>query len=92
MPYFYAGNAVYDCENEYAESTLAAFFGAIGTDNETLTESPFKDAANNDFSPTDKGNIKEGSLPAEIGTGEKCSKKLEKNAKNAIMALLDEKT
>lgn len=61
----YGGNAVYDCETEYVAPDRN--FLALG-DNETLTASPFTDAANDDFSPVDTGNVKEGSLPAAFHT------------------------
>lgn len=57
----YGGNAVYDCATAY--TTPVRNYSSLG-DNETLTASPFTDAANGNFSPVDTGNVKEGSLPA----------------------------
>lgn len=59
------GNAVYDCATAYslATTTLAA------NDNETLSATPFTDAALADMNPVDTGSVKEGALPANIGSG-----------------------
>ena len=61
------GNAVYNCSTGY----VAAGRGPVRDygDDETLTASPFTDAANGDFSPVDTGNVKEGALPQIIGGG-----------------------
>lgn len=64
------GNAVYNCTTAF---TLTPAAGSILLDNlgdnETLTASPFNDAANGDFSPVDTGNVKEGALPNVVGGG-----------------------
>jgi hypothetical protein len=59
------GNAVYNCTTAYEAGGV---YG-LDEDNETLTASPFNDAANGDFSPVSVGNVIEGALPAEIGGG-----------------------
>lgn len=59
------GNGVYNCATKY---NLANRIFAGGSDNEELTASPFVNAAAGDFTPVDIGNVKEGSLPAKIGT------------------------
>jgi hypothetical protein len=51
------GNAVYNCTTAYDNNAL------YSSDNETLSASPFNDAANGDFSPVDTGNVLQGSLP-----------------------------
>lgn len=63
----FGANAVYDCATAYETPTswVALDLG----DNETLTASPFTDAANGDFSPVSTGNVFEGSLPKVIGGG-----------------------
>jgi hypothetical protein len=61
------GNAVYNCTTAYTFTNDAAP-GSYWGDNETLTASPFTDAASNDFSPVDTGNVKEGALPQTFGT------------------------
>lgn len=58
------GNAVYDNTTEYTIDNTGPNEGT----NETLSASPFTDAANDDFSPVDTGNVKEGSKPGFIGT------------------------
>ncbi len=60
IAYIMKGNAAYDCTTPYESAGTP-----IGTqaDNETLSASPFTDAANGDFSPVDTGNVKGGSLP-----------------------------
>lgn len=57
----YGSNAAYNNATEYNDPEY--IFKNFG-DNETLSASPFTDAANGDFSPVDTGNVKEGSLPA----------------------------
>jgi hypothetical protein len=64
--WYMTGNAVYDCTTAY-DSGLENDLG-LG-DNETLTASPFTDAANGDFSLVDIGNVREGALPQVIGGG-----------------------
>jgi len=56
----YGGNAVFDCATAYIAPENTSY--DLG-DNETLTASPFTDAAGGDFSPVDTGNVKEGALP-----------------------------
>lgn len=63
----FGGNAVYNCTTAYDAPTEYVVYD-LG-DNETLTESPFTDAANGDFSPVDTGNVIEGALPNIIGGG-----------------------
>ena len=61
---YYGGNSVYNCTTAYPTPG-----GEIVTnlgDNETLSASPFTDAANQDFSPVDTGSVKEGHLPASF--------------------------
>lgn len=59
-----AGNAFYDCTATIANSDRIL----VGnTDNETLSASPFVDAANGDFTPVDTGNVKDGALPQYVG-------------------------
>ena len=61
------GNSVYNCTTAYSTGSGAELL--IDEDNETLTASPFTDAANGDFDPVDTGNVREGSLPNVIGGG-----------------------
>ena len=63
----YGGNAAYDNTTEYSAPVLVVH--SLG-DNETLSASPFTDAANGDFSPVDTGNVKEGALLADFGNGQ----------------------
>jgi len=65
--FYYGGNAVYNCETAYIAPAAYAI-DSIG-DNETLTASPFTDAAGGDFSPVDTGNVKEGALPQTFANG-----------------------
>jgi len=58
------GNAFYDCTTNIANSDRIL---AGNTDNETLSASPFVDAANGDFTPVDTGNVKDGALPQYVG-------------------------
>lgn len=58
------GNAVYNCATAYSNGEV--FYTS---DNETLSASPFTDATNDDFSPVDTGNVKEGALPQVFGDG-----------------------
>jgi hypothetical protein len=62
-----SGNGVYNCTTAYS-LTGSGPVPEYG-DNETLTASPFNDAANGDFSPVDTGNVIEGALPNVIGGG-----------------------
>jgi hypothetical protein len=65
----YGANAVYNCTTPYAvDGIYGDIMLALG-DNETLTASPFNDAANGDFSPVDVGSVIEGALPQVIGGG-----------------------
>jgi hypothetical protein len=62
--FFLTGNGVFNCETAYDLDAFALEMAAIaGGDNETLSVSPFSDAANGDFNPVDTGNVKEGALP-----------------------------
>ena len=61
----YRGNAVYNCATAYDATVTTHIEGS----NETLSASPFTDAANGDFSPVDTGSVSEGSLPQIIGGG-----------------------
>ncbi len=63
----YGGNSAYNNETDYT-SPSSWTLKDLG-DNETLSASPFTDAANGDFSPVDTGNVKEGALPQIIGGG-----------------------
>ncbi len=66
------GNAVYNCTTAYDISSSVNLDDGLDThygDNEILTESPFVDAANGDFTPKDVGNVIEGALPNVIGGG-----------------------
>ena len=61
----FGGNSVYNSPGGIKnDMTVGADLGG----NETLTESPVEDAANNDFTPRDTGSIREGSVPAEFQT------------------------
>ena len=51
--YTVAGNAVYNCDTAYDTHNEWIMEG----DNETLSESPFTDPANDDFTPVDTGNV-----------------------------------
>jgi hypothetical protein len=68
---YYEGNAFYNNTTNFEDNGLTNPIPVSGsdTDNETLTASPFTDAANGDFSPVDTGNVLEGSLPNVIGGG-----------------------
>ncbi len=57
-------NAVFDCETAYSFVHDEIF---PYEDNETLSESPFVDAANNDFTPVDIDNVRNGFLNAFFG-------------------------
>lgn len=57
------GNAEYDCTTGYEDPDTNLY----SKDNETLTATPFTNAASDDFTPVDTGNVKEGSQPREIG-------------------------
>lgn len=48
-------NAVYNCDTAYYVKDDFVVQG--GSTNETLSESPFTDAANGDFTPVDTGNV-----------------------------------
>lgn len=66
-----ARNLIYDCET--AISLPGDFIGTFDTHGlaafyETLTVSPFADAAGFDFSPVDTGNVKEGAYPPAFMT------------------------
>ncbi|MCP4000339.1 MAG: right-handed parallel beta-helix repeat-containing protein, partial [Gammaproteobacteria bacterium] len=63
---YFAGNASYDNATHYANLSTHI---SVEVDNETLSASPFTDAANGDFSPVDTGNVKEGSYPGIVGDG-----------------------
>lgn len=65
---WYDGNVSYNNTQDYRAPGDKTIFGL--SDNEVLTESPFTDAANGDFSPVNTGNVKEGSLPGEFGGGQ----------------------
>ena len=57
-------NAVFNCETAYALQHDEHFpYG----DNETLSASPFADAANDDFTPQDVGNVITGFLSISLG-------------------------
>ena len=67
----YTGNAAYDNTTNYTAPSDYVLDTWEPTDqNETLSASPFTDAANGDFSPVDTGAVKEGSLPADFGGGQ----------------------
>jgi hypothetical protein len=59
------GNAAQDNTTDYNVTTGRIFNG--DADNEELSASPFTDATNDDFSPVDTGNVKEGTYPQLIG-------------------------
>jgi hypothetical protein len=63
----YGGNAVQDCTTDYGAVSGITLMD-LG-DNESLSASPFTNAATDDFSPVDTGNVKEGALPTTIGGG-----------------------
>lgn len=66
---FYAGNSVYNCATAYSVTTIGGEIGAIsGGSNETLSASPFTSAGTGNFSPVDTGSVKEGVIPATIGS------------------------
>ncbi len=57
-------NSVFNCETSYTLEHDEIFpYG----DNEILSESPFVDAANNDFTPVDIGNVYNGFLNTFLG-------------------------
>jgi len=58
-----ANNAVYNCTTAYTGDTTESNGWLYVNDNETLSSSPFTDAANGDFTPVDTGNVKEGGWP-----------------------------
>jgi hypothetical protein len=60
----YGGNAAWDNVTNYIAPTKFVLLD-LG-DNESLSNTAFTDAANNDFSPIDIGNVKEGSLPSNF--------------------------
>ncbi|MCP4181862.1 MAG: right-handed parallel beta-helix repeat-containing protein [Hyphomicrobiales bacterium] len=64
--FYFAGNASYNNATHYANSSTHIM---VEVDNETLSATPFTDAANGDFSPVDTGNVKEGSHPGIVGDG-----------------------
>ncbi len=61
------GNSYYnnDTDDNLTNNLIVLDYGG----NETLSASPFTDAAGGDFSPVDTGTAKEGSLPNEFGSG-----------------------
>lgn len=63
----YGANAAYNNATDY-QAPGGFILDDLG-DNEVLTASAFTDAAGDDFSPVNTGNIKEGSLPSNIGNG-----------------------
>lgn len=63
----YGGNSVYDCETAFNDPEY--IWKNLGG-NETLSASPFTDAANGDFSPVDTGSVKEGALPQDFGNSQ----------------------
>lgn len=67
----YAGNAAYNNATNY-NNPADYYIDRLGTSdtNETLSASPFTDAANDDFTPVDTGSVKEGSLPETFGNGQ----------------------
>lgn len=64
---YYSGNACYNNTTDYDGSP--SMFAIEEGDNETLSASPFTDAANGDFTPVDTGNIVDGGLPQIVGGG-----------------------
>ena len=68
--FVYAGNAAYNNTTNYAAPSDYVLDDWKGIGNETLTASPFTDAANGDFSPVDTGSVKEGSIPYNFGDGQ----------------------
>lgn len=56
------GNRIYDCAN-LLDAEILSYDDWLGEGNETLSASPFTDAANNDFSPVDTGGVKQGWVP-----------------------------
>lgn len=65
----FGANSIYNCETASDDPTVLP--GMVCYDapaNETLTASPFTDAANLDMSPVDTGSVKEGSYPGEFWT------------------------
>jgi len=62
---WFAGNAVFNCTTPY--DIDRTHIRRDADDNETLSASPFTDAANKDFTPVDTGNVKEGSKPEKVG-------------------------
>ena len=61
----YRANSVYDCATEFDTSPVTI----VEEGNEILSESPFTDPDNADFSPVDTGSLSEGGLPQIIGGG-----------------------
>ena len=61
------GNAVYDCDTEYSSSWDTDAILAL--DNETLSASPFVDAAGGDFTPANTGNVRSAQPSATGWTG-----------------------
>ncbi len=59
-----AGNGCFDNTSDYGANTA---INVARWDNESLSSSPFRDAANKDFSPRSIGNVKQGGQPTKIG-------------------------
>jgi len=66
----YAGNSAFDNATEFGAPNDFTLDDWKGAGNETLSASPFTDAAAGDFNPIDTGAVKEGSLPDTFGEGQ----------------------
>jgi len=62
------GNAAYNCTTDFDTGTIDVLI-ENGAGNESLSASPFTNAAAGNFSPVDTGSVKEGSIPQIIGGG-----------------------
>ena len=62
----YGANSVYDCTTESSGTPPIV---KTWVADESLSASPFTDAANDDFSPVDTGSVKEGSEPGSFYQG-----------------------
>lgn len=64
----YGGNSAYNNETDFTATEFDIVLDDLGG-NEVLTASPFTSPSTGNFSPVDTGSVKEGRVPAAIGTG-----------------------